>query len=184
MLLTVNAKRVCNSVRYGGECLASRPARFTPWKQPWHPLSIGRKPVWVPWRKSTYPSSLESNIQIYSKYCNEIFALLRCYAANISSSLPTFRDNLSGPTFKCQADLDTWKWVVPKRRQRTINIRCVTSQKSKISLVPRRKSEMTNCCNISNTSFEYEILQTMGFPADTENHISSTALSTKTYGTN
>ena len=41
-----------------------------------------------------------------------------------------------------------------------------------------------DCCNISNTSCEYEILQTLGFPADTVSHISSTALSTKIYGTN
>ena len=34
----------------------------------------------------------------------EIWALLEFYAASISSFVPTFRDNFSGPIFKVQAD--------------------------------------------------------------------------------
>jgi len=102
VLLSVNAKRLCKSVLYGGECLASRPAHLIPLETALAPTEYrdgwGRKLVWVPWRKPTYPLSRESNIQMYSNYCNEIFALLWCYAANSRSLLPTFRDNLSVPS--------------------------------------------------------------------------------------
>jgi len=34
-------------------------------------------------------------------------ALLGCYAASTGISLPTYRDNLSVPSFKCQGFLDS-----------------------------------------------------------------------------
>ena len=59
---------------------------------------------------------------------NEVFALLRCYAAFIGSYLPTFRDSLA----LLPSMAYSWRWdryAVQKRWKLTINQCCVTSYK-------------------------------------------------------
>jgi hypothetical protein len=93
------------------------------------------------WSCSAYHLSIMCAISGFRRKVDETCALLGYYAAYSDNSLPTFRDNLSGPTFNGQEirshlllsrkDLLTWRLyrqVVPKRLQLTM--RCVISQHS------------------------------------------------------
>ena len=110
----------------------------------------------------TFLYNMTFSQQLNARSVNEIFALLGCYAACISTYLPTFRDNVLAPSSRYKQSLPSnMKPIGCSETSVTTNLVSVISQKgedifmaSPYQVVKRRKF------NVSRTIWIISLLKT------------------------